>query len=81
MLRAKLLFTNLSRVLLNSTDLTGAYLSGTNLTGASLSGAKGLTQEQLDQAQADPADPPKLDGLCDAKTGAPLQWRGKPLRK
>ena len=88
MLRATLLFTNLSRVLLNSTDLTGAYLdstdltgaylSGTNLTGASLSGAKGLTQEQLDQAQADPADPPKLDGLCDAKTGAPLEWRGKP---
>ena len=71
MLRAKLFFTNLSRVLLDSTDLTGAALSG----------AKGLTQEQLDQAQADPADPPKLDGLCDAQTGAPLQWRGKPLRK
>ena len=81
MLRAKLFFTNLSRVLLDSTDLTGAYLDSTDLTGASLSGAKGLTQEQLDQAQADPADPPKLDGLCDAQTGAPLQWRGKPLRK
>ncbi len=39
----------------------------------------GLTQAQLDEARADPNNPPKLDGVLDAKTGRQLVWRGKPL--
>ena len=58
-------------------DLTRAHLGEANLTGVDLSEAKGLTQEQLDQAEADPDKPPKLDGLCDADTGVPLKWHGK----
>lgn len=41
--------------------------------------ATGLTQSQLDEAGADPSNPPKLDGLVDAETGKPLVWHGKPL--
>ena len=39
----------------------------------------GLTQSQLDEARADPNNPPKLDGVVDAETGKPLVWRGQPL--
>ncbi len=36
-----------------SGDLTGAILTGANLSEANLAGAKGLTQEQIDQAKGD----------------------------
>ena len=54
------------------------HLSETNLTGTQLAGVKSLTQRQLDQACANPENPPKLSGLRDAETGEPLEWRGKP---
>ena len=38
-----------------------------------------VTQTQLDDACADPENPPTLDGAFDADTGEPLVWRGKPL--
>ncbi len=41
--------------------------------------ALGLTQEQLDQAQADPEHPPTLEGVADAVTGRPLVWRGRAI--
>ncbi len=85
---ANLILTELIEAFLLSVNLTGANLTGANLTDTNLSYAnltaavfsevKGLTQEQLDQARADPARPPKLDGVQDAKTGAPLKWSGKP---
>ena len=58
-------------------DVTGADLSNADLSGAVLSKARGLTQCQLDQAIANPADPPELDSLCDPETGEALKWRGR----
>lgn len=70
---------NLSKALLWLADLTGANLESANLSGTYLWHAKGITQAQLDQACADPADPPHLlPEDLDAKTGQPLVWRGQP---
>ena len=63
---AKLINTKMSKVILSNTILSGAYLSG----------VIGLTQAQLDQARADPNNPPILDGALDAETGLPLIWTG-----
>lgn len=62
-------------------DMTGAKfvqanLSGVDFTGSGQGPVRGLTQRQLDDACADPDRPPNLDGVIDAKTGAPLVWRG-----
>ena len=81
---------NLSNAFLTGADLTCADLSanlsntilvGANLTDAFLSRAKGLTQDQLGQACADPDHPPNVGELRDATTGKLLEWRGKPCRK
>ena len=80
---------NLFRTELSHSNLSGARLLGTNLSGALLCGNDldpfslpvfGLTQTQLDDASADPDNPPKLDGVLDAETGEPLVWRGKPCQ-
>ena len=42
--------------------------------------AEGLTQARLDEARADPSDPPILDGVQDAETGEPLVWQGRQLQ-
>ena len=91
LLNANLTNANLLDAVLTSTRLALAKLTGANMTnsilknavldGADMTKVKGLTQEQLDQARADPDDPPKLGGLCDAETGAALEWRGKPYRE
>ena len=76
-------------------DLTGANVWGANFSGAflasaNLSGTKfssssggirayGITQSQLDQAQAEPDNPPKLEGVVDAEMCMPLVWRGRPV--
>ena len=80
---------NLSGAWLGNADLSGANLLGANLSGADLYGAGpidvhrpviGLKQAQLDEASADPANPPKLGGVVqDAGTGVPLVWQGTPL--
>ena len=58
-------------------DLTGAFLGSANLTDAYMSECKGLTQEEIDHAEAEPDNPPKLEGVVDADTGKPLVWRGR----
>ena len=78
----------LTDVILSGANLSDANLSGATLVRANLSGVilsedgkipvTGLTQYQLDQACADPDNPPMLDGVVDAETGKPLIWRGKP---
>ena len=66
---------NLSNAFLTGADLTCAdlfanlsntVLVGANLTDAFLSSAKGLTQDQLGQACADPDHPPNVGELRDA---------------
>lgn len=70
---------------LKGVDLTGADLSGADFTGeliddrGSVQPVRGLTQQQLDQAVADPDRPPRLDGVLDAETEGQLVWRGRPL--
>ena len=78
---ANLIGANLTSVFLSLADLTNATLYSATLTGTVLHDAKGLTQAQLAQARADPANPPKLDSAFDAKTGKLLEWRDKPCRK
>ena len=75
---------NLSRAILFRTNLSGAVLTGENLSGADQSHAEepglyevlDLTQAQLDEAVADPDNPPKLEGVLNAETGEQLVWRG-----
>ena len=72
---------NLAGANLAEASLANAKLFGALLSGAKLMKCKGLTQDTLDQARADPANPPKLDSAFDAKIGEPLEWRGgKPVR-
>ena len=75
---ANLAFANLTGADLSNAILTDAHLPFANLTGTDFSGAVGVTQDELDQAKADPNSPPKLDGAHNAETGAPLEWRGQP---
>ncbi len=79
--KASLTGADLTNATLINANLTRAVLSGANLSGAYLMGANDLTQRQLDQACADPDNPPKLGGACDAETDLPLEWRGQPFRK
>ena len=79
-----LVHADLTDAYLWGADLSGAKFIGAQVSGASLSASgqhavKGLTQAQLDQARADPNNPPHLTGVVDAKTGKPLVWRGEPL--
>ena len=79
--------SDLSAANLSDADLSGANLHSADLLNANLSYATfsddgddpavGLTQEQLDQAWADPEYPPRLDGVLDANTGKPLIWSGR----
>ena len=73
---AKLTGANLKSARLIDVNLEVALLIHTNLSGADLEGCKGLTQKQLNEAVADSENPPKLEGVVDAKTGRPLVWCG-----
>ena len=90
--RAGFLKADLSGVRLVMADMSGAHFLGADLTSANiaeanLSGVKfsdggpqtaqGLTQAQLDDAWADPNNPPELAGVLDAGSGEPLVWPGK----
>ena len=67
-----------------NTTLIECNLSGTRFNIASVRPdettgsivARNLTQAQLDQAVADPDNPPILDGVIDPETGKQLVWRG-----
>ncbi len=88
--RTNLLDADLTSAVVVGTYLKDAYLKGANfesanllranLTGADLRDSRGLTQEQIDQAQADSGNPPNLTDVVDATTGKPLVWRGDPFR-
>ena len=81
---AKLSFADLSGAKLRGADLFGAGFLATNLQEADLSGAniqnaEMLTQRQLDEACADPDNPPQLIDAVDYISGKPLVWRDKLL--
>ena len=68
---AKFIHSNLRNVWLKETNLSGVEFSETS------PGATGLTQEQLDEACADPDVPPQVGNVFDVATGERLEWRGK----
>ena len=74
---ASLICASLKGAHLTEANLTAAWLSGTNLTDAHMSRCKGLTQEEIDDAEAEPDKPPDLTDAVDADTGKPLVWRGR----
>ena len=80
---ASLARAKLFQVRLNTANLSGVHfydVAGLMGIDAKESAAKGLTQQQLNSARADPNNPPDLDGhVLDAETGKQLVWRGKPL--
>ena len=77
---AEVLRTDMSGAILRDTDLSGTYFYNPHC-GTATDLVTGLTQAQLDDACADPDNPPKLDGVLDAVTGKPLVWRGQPCHK
>ena len=82
---ALLQHANLSSADLDRADFKHAVLRNTDLSGARFGmfvpnpPINGLTQTQLDQACADPDNPPKLYGIVDDVTCERLVWRGEPL--
>ena len=81
---ARLVMANMSGAHFLDANLIKANISDANLSGVEFSiggpqTAKGLTQAQLDEARADPNNPPKLTGVHDAESGASLVWCGKLL--
>ena len=95
MVDADLEKADLTEATFPNTDLTGAKFRAANLTGADLRGwiywidwggrheaehnAVRITQEQLDEAVADPDRPPNLSvhAAGDTKPGKRLVWQGK----
>ena len=77
---AELTLANLAGAHLGNANLADAIVSGTDFARDWRSGiaspARGLTQQQLDQAKADPASPPILDGVIDPESNKPLVWNG-----
>lgn len=75
------------RAVLTRADFTDARLSGVDLSGAIFSQwghddeVVGLTQRQLDQAYADPNNPPIIVNAKDAETGEILIWDSKVTRR
>ena len=80
LLGADLSYAYFANARLDCANLFDANLSGTQFSDKGDISATGLTQEQLDEAVADPAAPPELIGVVDAETGEPLVWRGHPLK-
>ena len=85
---ADLTGTNLTGAKLGNADLTGANLAGAIVSSVDFSRdrengtaspARGLTQEQLNEAKADLECPPMLDGIVDYKTNKPLVWNGQSI--
>ena len=76
---ASLRWANVSNANLDDADLANADLTGAQFSRKGENATRGLSQAQLDQARADPVNPPRLGDVADAATGCQLIWRGKPL--
>ncbi len=78
---------DLSHAHLHEANVASASFQNTKLSGTSFSlpksfgvAVRGLTQGQLDKACADPADPPRLEGVVD-RDNSVLRWRRNPCGK
>ena len=76
---ADLNLTDFSEAILSEADISGARLAkghvlGSWLTAEDKDPTTKLTQQQLDQACADPGKPPQLNEVLDCETGKPLKW-------
>ena len=73
---------NLSYAMVQGANFQDASLGVVNLTGAVFYKdglmATGLTQRQIDLAEADENTPPIIDGLPDAETEQRIQWSARP---
>ena len=71
---------NLGSANLTNAKLTNAIVSNANFSHdwrkRTASPARGLTQQQLDEAIAGSSRPPILDGVLDSETNRPLIWKG-----
>ncbi len=76
---ADLSWAHLGKARLDSAVLYDANLASAQFSNVGENPATGLTQRQLDEARADPADPPQLGSVFNAETEKPLHWNGKPL--
>ena len=76
--KASVGLANLTDAILEGANLRDTILTDTNLSGAKLSRVKNLTQDQLDKACADPANPPNLVDAKDVRSGEPLVWNERP---
>ena len=71
---------NFKRTILNECNLSGTMFASIAMGSDQQSRkilASDVTQAQLDQAVADPDNPPILEGVIDAETGEQLVWRGR----
>ena len=94
---AEMRWANMSESNIGIANLSNTALEGVNLSGAVFGkGTRTtlsdppvsedvfarLTQSQLDEACADPENPPKIaDGTIDVESGKLLAWRGKPCAR
>ena len=94
---ADIRWANMSEANIGIANLSNTALEGVNLSGAVFGkGTRTtlsdppiseevfarFTQSQLDEACADPQNPPKIaDGTVDAESGKLLVWRGKPCAR
>ena len=70
--------TTFANARIQNCKFNGALLHKAELTRTFLSFGNMLTQQQLDNAKADPDAPPFIYAdLVDAETGEPLNWRGE----
>ena len=70
--------TTFARARIQNCTFKGALLYKADLTRTYLSFGNMLTQQQLDNAEAEPGTPPFIDAdLVDSEIGEPLNWRGE----
>ena len=70
--------TTFAKARIQNCEFNGAMLHQADLTRTYLSFGNMLTQQQLDNAEADPDAPPFIYAdLVDSETGEPLNWRGE----
>lgn len=82
--RSQVMGTDMSGAALLSAELSGTFLSNPTqedkVTGFRFNSdepIRGITQDQLDSACANPFNPPKVEGVTDSGTGEQLIWRGR----